>query len=727
MDRAQLEQLALDKMSRANMVPSSSMDRAQLEEMALQKMSSMGMTEVNEEDEASLGFATRAKFAIEPMQSNRKALLEEKYGPENIMQNSKGDLYVRQNDQFVPVNKDGFSTADVADLVGAIPEAAGGVVGTVAGAVGGAGVASVPGAIALGSAGGAAGSAARQALSAAIGNPQVASLEERAVETGLSAAFGGAGTGLGLAAKAGINKVKPGITNIIKNLTKGTGEALETVGETTSKGSANTALEMAGNITPIYEKQTAEGITGAVADQSGRNVVQSEMENLKAIAKRQGLPDPTYAQAAQGKALIAEAKVMDTPLIGGKVRKQVDGQLKLIRNNIEKVTGKFIDADSDAFEVGQATREYADTAVSSVKKIASELYQEVEEQGADAMIGKRTFFNKFRDYAGELGVINPDLTPAKYAADSGLTRAEFDTVQRALFDGMYAIKRNPSQKIRFESVNALRKTMNGVAEELRDKSPNAARLVKKFGKELDLTVERVLNREHPELGEKFSAANKNWAKYKGQEEVLSKYLKADMGDENVVKSIMGNTAKIEALKEIIGEKQIKEIGKSYVRDIVEKLGKSGIGRADTALNEIKKRKAQIVASMGEDTYSNLVDNLHYLNRTGQSINVSRASLYNILDNRGPGLKQLGVNILGAGKTLMDSKGTTLTGAAKKAAIETTSIVVEKATSGKSSSAASNILTDGKQRAWSEFPKYGSNISEQEKEAQKRKRAISGSK
>lgn len=723
MDRAQLEQMALEKISKMQTVPSSSFDRASLEQMALEKLSSQGMTPINKDQEASLGLVDRAKYSIEGIQSNRKAFLEQKYGKDNVLEKS-GDLYINQDGQFLPVNKEGLSAADFADFAGATPEIAGTVIAGLAGTPAG-----PAGIMAMGAGGGAIGSGVRQGLSAIIGNPQVATPGERAIETGVSGAMGGLGAGAGILLKKGYQAAKPGITQVIKNLTKkGSEQVADTVGNTMSKTVANTDINLNGQIVPQFTEQTADNITGKVADQSGRDMVKSEARKLADIATREGLPSPTYAQAAQGKALIAEAKVMDTPLIGGKVRETVDKQVSKIKDNLESLTGKFIDVESDAHEVGLATREYAETAVSAVKKASQELYDHVDEVGKDAMIGKRTFFNKFRDYAGELGLIRPDLSPEKYAADTGLTRETFNKLQSVMFDGIDAIKSTKSDKIRFEAVNALRKTINASAEELRDSNPNAARLLKRFGMDLDKTTENVLNREHPELGEVFKEANKNWAKFRGQEETLKKFFKDGVGDEKVVKTIMSDSGKIESLKEIIGEKNIQEIGKSQVKEILSKLGKSGIGRADTALEAIRKQGPQIKAALGQETYSRLIDNLHFLNRTGQPLNVSRASLYNLLDNRGPGLKGLALNIAGGAKTLAESKGTTVTRAVKGKIFETTSKKVEQAASSKGLSNAANLLGDSTQRDLSYVPGGStSRLTEREKEIERRKRAISGSK
>lgn len=729
MNRAQLEAMALQKISKMETVPSSSMDRAALEQMALEKLSAMEQTPVDNETEAELGFANRAQYAIEPIQSNRKAFLEREFGQENIMEDKNGELYLKQNGSFLPLNKGGLSAADAADFAGALPETVGGVVGTVAGAVGGAGALSVPGAIGLGVAGGAVGSAARQVLSGAIGTPQVATMGERATETGLSGAFGGVGAGAGLAIKAGVNKVKPGISQIIKNLTRPAGETVEQAAETTAKTLSETSSQLTGNVTPIFNELSEKGITGEVADQSVRDMVKNEAKKLAEISSREGIPKATYAQAAQGKALIAEAKVMDTPLIGGKVRKQVDGQVAKIRDNLEGITGKFVDIDSDAFEVGATMREMAETMIDANKKASSELYEAVEEEMAGAVVSKRSVYNTFRNFAGDFALVTPGSSEAEYIATKGLTRTEFKNIQEIVFDGLKALRLNSADEISFDALNGIKKTLKNSVEELKDSNPNSARILKKLVDKVEDRMEVTLRGYSPGTAEKLKAANQGWRKFYEDSDKLNSIIKnGNLDDEKIVKTVMSGTKNIEKMKELIGEDRVKEIGKTYLRDILAPLGKSGIARADSAMTAIKKQRAQLVAAIGEQNYSRVISNLYFLNRTGQPLNVSRASLYNILDNRGPGLKGLAVNLAGAAKTIAESKGTTITKATAGKVFETTSKVVP--TTSKGLSGAANLLGDDSQRAASSF-RGGSRGSvaerERQKEAEKRKRAISGSK
>lgn len=159
---------------------------------------------LNEAPEASLGLINRARYAIEPLESNRRAFLVEQYGPENVAENKEGETFVKQMGQWRPVNAPGVSQADIADFLGATPEMVGGLsagaIGTLAG-----GPAGIPAAV-----GGAmVGSAARQGLSALLGVPQVAEPQERAVEVGLSGLFAGGGAALGKGLKGGVRKAFP--------------------------------------------------------------------------------------------------------------------------------------------------------------------------------------------------------------------------------------------------------------------------------------------------------------------------------------------------------------------------------------------------------------------------------------------------------------------------------------------------------------------------------------
>lgn len=690
---------------------------------------------VDKESEASLGVVNRGKYAIEPIQSNRKALLEQEYGADNVFQDKSGELFLKQNNAFLPVNKAGLSTADFADVVGAAPEIAGGIVGTGAGLVAGVptgGTMSVPMATATGAIGAGAGSVIRQGLSAAIGNPQVATPTERAIETGTSALIGGATSGAAQAAKPYVQKAKTGITQWLKNFGK---EATETTGHSVAnsetKTLAKTGMNLEGEI-KSSAPQTEKEIMGELADRSANDSVVADKAMLSKIAQEEGLPEPSYAMAAQGKANIAENKILDMPFIGHNARKVAEKQTKVLKNNLEKITGRVIDAESDARAVGQTAKEYADTMVAAKKKIAQELYEKVDEEGANAMIGKKTLFNKYRDYAGELGLINPDGTRAAYDATSGLTEATHNKLQSALFQGMDALGRNKSPKIRFQDANGLRKTIKGVVKELETSDPNGHRLLSKFGKELDDTMEGILNREAPKLGATFRTANQTYRTYKQQQDVVKKMI-GNLDDERVVSKVMNSTQNISHLKDIIGEDKVKEIAKSHIADILYKLNKSGIGRADSAIDAIRKNAPHIQDALGKETYDKLINNLTYLNRTGRPLTNSRTSLYNLFDNRGAGIKGAVLSLKGVANTVAESKGTTvgkvaLNTVAKPVGkiVETTGRVVDKSSGGQRAAGLANLLGDSSQRSASSYPRELSrSVSQKESEAEKRKRVISG--
>lgn len=600
-------------------------------------------------DEAELGSLNRARYSLEPIQSNREALLKQEFGAENII-SKDGELYVKQQGAFRPVNAPGLGLTDVAEIGGAlpeiVPEAIGGLIG------GGAGVAvgapTGPGAIATGAVGlaggralgGALGSGFRQALSAAAGTPQVATLPERAAEVGMSAITAPIGGALADVAGPAIKRL-PGIRSFFEP---------EQVAQEVVPQVARATSEAGQDVTQGVVEQVIPG-----SDQFSRPMIQQEFERLSKIAQEQGLPAPTYAQAASGKAILAEQQLMDTPLIGSKIRKRVDQQLKAVKDNLEKEAGAFLDADSTAFDVGLNTRKMGDTVVQKTRQAATDLYDQIDQLGANASIGKKQFFNKFRDYAGELGLIKPDLSRAEYDASVGLTRETFNQLQNALFDGLTAIGKTKSPTIKFDSINAIRQTVRDTATELGATNRNASRLLKKFSQELNETAQRSLDRESPRLGGVFKEANKTYAKYLEYEDFISKTLPEGKNEATFGKRLLSNPNDIVKLKEIIGEERVKEIGASHVRDILaDKLKGAGVARANAAINELKKIRQPLIESIGEKSYKNLIDNLDYLNRTNQPLIPNRASLYSLFNDSTGGLKGFAARVAGAGKAAVES-------------------------------------------------------------------------
>lgn len=163
--------------------------------------------------EANLGFINRAKYSIEPLESNRRALLVEQYGAENVEQDPSGNVWVTKDGTKRPVNRQGASFSDIPEFAASTIEAVPAAIGSAAGLFAGAGFASVPAAIVMGAAGGAAGSITRQGISALLGTPQIAKPIERVAETGLSAVFGGGASALGAGAKALKEPIKRGLSN----------------------------------------------------------------------------------------------------------------------------------------------------------------------------------------------------------------------------------------------------------------------------------------------------------------------------------------------------------------------------------------------------------------------------------------------------------------------------------------------------------------------------------
>lgn len=741
MDRAQLEQLVAQKLSEKEAVPSSSMDRAQLEQMVAAKLSENELTPINNEEEASLGFGRRLQYSIEPIQSNRKALLEQDYGKDNVTE-INGELYVKENGSFLPTNKKGLSVADGADLFGATPEIAGAAVGAFTGSVAGlptGGTASIPLAMGIGAAGGAIGSGARQGFSAMLGTPQVASIGERAVETGLSAGISGLAAGAGTYLKPIAKKAMTSVGEFLKGLTR---EGAEEAGETVSKSVASSQINGSGYLKPVLNEQTQESIMGEIADQSGRNVVKAEQQYLTDISKRQKIPHgPTYAQAAGGKPLIAEEKVMSMKNIGKKTRQVYDEQLSTIKNNLEDLTGRPITAQSTKLDTGLALKEASDEVVKFSKQAATEMYEYVEQEGKDAAINTHQLFKQFRKGANELKLLNSDGSPAQYSAKLGLEREEFDLLQSAFKDGMDALKvaksesraalpgRNPLfARMPFNDANAIRITMRKTAKAIGKKSPDAGRRLKGFVDGLNDAMEETLNKEHPKLGQVFSSANKTYRKYKGQQEVAEKLFKENGNVEFMPATILKGTGSVKEAQELVGYEMVKKAALTDIADKMMILNDSGMGRAKSVMKTLRDKAPAYEAALGKEHFTNIVENLHFLDRTGQSLGVSKASLYNLLDNRGAGWKGMLLELKATASTIAESKGTTLTRATTGKIFETTSKVVP--TTNRGFSSAANILGDDSQRAASNF-RGGSRGSvaerEREKEAEKRKRAISGSK
>lgn len=620
---------------------------SQAKEARLQELEQKYSSLSPNKEEASLGFANRARYAIEPLASNREALLVQQFGQENVQKDQNGNLYVRQNGQFLPVNKEGFSTADLADFAGATPELAGMAAGTVMGG----GAASVPGLIL----GGMAGSAIRQSLSGALGTPQVAGLQERAIETGLS----GVGNLVG-------GKVLEGLGTLGTEIKQGASNAIGKIGSVFRSSEKPLAKEVGvvadQILNPVMKdtnqvvKENVPGMSVTPLDEPfGKEMVVAEQQKLNEIAARQRLPKSTYAQAAGGNAIQAEGKILDTPFVGGDVKRHVEGQLKAVKKNLENIAGEFIHSDSTDFEVGSTVRDMAKEAKLSAKRISQEMYDQVDQAGQNAMIGKYTFYKKFRDKAGELGLINPDGSRAVYDSSNELMREEFDTLQGLLFDGIDAIKKNPSNKVPFRGINAQIKKIGNAAKKLEKSDPNISRLLNIFKDDLENTAERTLNREVPRLGGVYKEARTWWKKFKDEEEFLDNLLPENIGDEKVVAKVMNDTTRIKGLKNIIGDEAVSDIGKSHVKNILQKLGNSGVASASTALNAVKKQRAQIIEALGEKTYKNIVDNLYYLNRVNRGLNIQRPRLMDLITQIG-GWKNLAIRLATTTKTYAEMKG-----------------------------------------------------------------------
>ena len=523
-------------------------------------------------EEADLGFSTRAKYSLEPLQSNRKALLIEKFGADNVKEDKKGDLYIRQAGAFRPVNIEGLSFTDVTDFLGATPEMAGAAIGGIAGLGAGA-VGAVPAAIA----GGAAGSAARQGLSALLGTPQVADLGERAKEVGISAAFSGAGAGLGKAVKGVAKKFLP--------------------------------------------KHNID-------------------DAFKEMAKKIGMVDdvaPTRGQIAGGRTLDIEKQLGETPFFGRKIRKTVNKQVQKVKDNLADEFGEFRVSDLDIGGAGSSIREMAEKSNKAIKTQAGELFDKLAAQGDNISVNSKVFNTSLNKNLGKLRLFDQKGNPLKHSAKSGLTADQFSRVQSVMQRVNETIKESGDQ-LNVNDVNILRKFIDenikeGAAGQVMDNGNR--RLVQIRESFMDLT-ENMLGAQDKKLKREFRAARGLWAKYLNNKGIIEKgkglNLK-NLADEKIIDRIFKDSKNVKMLKEILPEEQVKQAGDNYIKKLLKaKLGDSEQWGAKGVLNTIEAKKEAITEALGKESYEKLVSNLKFLDRVGKPFNPSKTAVTELRTN-----------------------------------------------------------------------------------------------
>jgi len=562
-----------------------SMSDDQLHQLLDEKMS--GGPQEPEIEEASLGPMGRAQFAIEPIRSNRIQLLRQQFGSENVLEDDKGDLFINQGGQVLPVNKPGFSTADVAEVMGTAPEIIGGMAG--AAAAGGltGGVGTIGGAVV----GGAAGSVARQGLSAALGTPQVATMEERATDTALSTALSALGFGIAKGAKAA---AKP----LVK---KARGLLAPKIG----LGDAKRAKDM----TRIFkqfkiEKPTKGQLAGKEAffDIEGREKILSEI-----------------------------------PFFGKDLRKVFFKQSEDIVEALKGEFGDFMDPEIDLAHAGKLYKKIVNGTVETQRKAAGKLFDEVAEEGAEVLLKPKTVMRPLRSFLQQKRMFTPDGKRLSYRAGTGMDRKTFQEVQRVLGDATDDLMRGVKEKGTLSAldVDQIRRTLDAESLVLRDGegTKNAARIIKGVSGEYLEAIESALKQKSTALADKFRAAKTGWHWYKRNEEVLRK-LKLKPGDfqvadEDAMSKIFRNTETVKLMERSLGQKQMQDAGKRFVRDSLNKFTRGDSITTGQAANFFRSKRAVLADIYGKRKVGDIIKLLEFDQGIKVSFNPSRTAITQI--------------------------------------------------------------------------------------------------
>lgn len=557
-------------------------EQAELSQLRKENENGELETEVISTREASLGTWNRARHSIEPIESNRKALLVQEFGEENTRE-IDGEMYIKQNDKWKPVNADGVSTADFADLAGSAPE----IVGVGAGAMLGMGAGSIPASIA----GGMAGSVVRQGISGLLGTPQEdATVGERVAETALSGGMAGLGTG---AVKGGKWAFKKAVKNARKLFPK------MDIGDT------------------------------------GRELIK--------IAKEQNLPQPTKGQLAGGKHLEIEKALGERRFWGRGVRAETKKQIEAIKNNLDDITDFASSSDNSVMQSGGRLKDYAQARIQKTKEVAGGLFDKVTEAGKDVTAPREAFRTSLLDNFNKLGILDENGAKKAYTFESKLTRPNFMKLQEVFSDMVKAIDAGKSAPnalgedvINVNTLNTMRKTVDSYIKEGAFQGQDGLLLIKLRTNLLD-TTEDMLSAKSDFHRSQFQIARNLWSDYLKQSKQFAKGGSKglgieDLSDEKVLARVFGDVKKVKLMKEMSHPKHVESAGIDYIDDILKRrIGGENQISARGAINELKKRGDAIKEAIGGTKYKKIMDNLTYLDEIGRPINPSRTAIVKMMD------------------------------------------------------------------------------------------------
>lgn len=596
--------------------------------------------QIDRDDEADLGTINRLQYSLEPLESNRRAFLVREFGAENVMEDKEGEVYLRQGGEWRPVNKEGLSMADVADVAGSTPE----VLGAGAGALMGFGAASIPAA----AAGAGAGSLIRQGLSAAIGTPQVATTGERVAEVGLSTAFGAGGAAAGKGLKEVGKKVAPKVAKVLR---KSFFDSNKRVGK------------------------FLKGLEGRGGD----------ADLLEETAKKYGLPSPTKAQISGGDAYDMERALSERPVWGRKIRKKFEEQTEAIKARLREEIGDFIqpDAEPNLAKTGASIKEAAENVIESTKNRAGELFDEVAETASEVKVPAKQVREELLSNLNKLGLFDKKGNPKPFTAQTQLTPDEFAKLQKAT-GGML---RDLGFQYDVTDLGDI-KSLRGVADGLGDVDANFINIWRQYInsnisyekgfsradirlKQLEQGLldlgERMLDAADPESKVKWQTARKLWAEQlrlnqlfkKGGNVGKGKGLNiANLSEDKVLKTIFNNKQNVKSLIELTDEETARKAGLDYIREnFLKKLGEEGQKSAQGAYTFLMDNKDALEAAIGKKTFKKLKDLTYFQKKLGKPFNTSKTGIMNAINEELFSLKGIGTGVLQRGERAVRGIGT----------------------------------------------------------------------
>ncbi len=505
--------------------------------------------------EASLGFGLRSKFAIEPLRSNRVALLQQELGQENVKEDSQGNIFVKEEGYFRPVNIEGFSAADVADIAGAAPEAVGALVGAPG---------SIPGAMA----GAAVGSAARQGLSTLLGTPQVATGAERAIETGLSAGFGGLGAVAGKAAGAVKAKFFP-----VEKIDKAMTEAAKDIGVKLSKA------QQVGGRTADLEKAFAETPFGVV--QRGR--INKQISQIKNNLANE----------------VGEFRdiEIDTLSMGDLIKERAQKYNQTIKSEASALFDNLASEGQDVLVPASAIK-------SSLSKNLSK-YNIIDELGNPKPFNVKSGLTRdqYSKVQSVLGDVVSGIEETAKVSDGAISATELNTLRKHIDSNI-----REAGKLGLDDI-ALKNTREAF---------------------LNVT-EEMLGAKSKKLKTDFSKARELWKEYLGNNRILEKDLRLagdkQIASEKALDKVFQTTKTLQQLQRVSDPETIKKAADEYLRGLLSKrLGSSGQVSAIGALNKVKEKSDVFKAALGPKEFRRLKNNLTVLSEVGKSFNPSGTAI-----------------------------------------------------------------------------------------------------